>query len=212
MNGMELYDIAYRLEEISAASVLHFPFSLTILLTSGYLVLHRLVVRDKSIGKLIFWASFFFYVMNVVRLVFFPLPINREYNELMRVLIESGVRAGRRNNWYFFDFMKWDNLWYWTTVGNFFLLFPLGFYFPFLFRKNRWNIFKVVFSGFAVSLTIELTQLAYSLYVGYVLRSFDVDDLMLNTLGVLAAYLIFALLRFFYWLGSKIFRVGSVGD
>lgn len=203
----ELYDIAYRLEEIRASSVLYFPFSLTILMTSGYLVFHRLAVRDKSIGKLIFAASLFFYIANVVRLVFFPLPISREYNELAQALIEAGVWTRRRHNLYFLDFMKWDNLWYWTTVGNFFLLFPLGFYLPLLFRKNPWNLFKVVFSGFAISLSIELLQLGYSLHVGYVLRSFDVDDLLLNTLGVLAGYLLFG----FLWLMCKVvLRLGSV--
>lgn len=207
MASTELYEIAMRAEELRASSVIFFPFSLTFLLTSGYMVLHRLVVKDQSILKLVFVSSFFFYVANVVRLVFFPLPINREYHELVRLLIDGGVRGEARHNLFFFDFMKWDNLWHWTTVGNFFLLFPLGFYLPLMFKKHPWNIFKVIFSGFMVSLSIELAQFAYSLYVGYVFRSFDVDDLLFNTLGVLAAYLLFLFLRLFYWLFQKIRKV-----
>jgi len=203
----DLNEIQLRVQELYPTAVWHFPFSLTFLLTSGYLLLHRFLVKDKSLWKLLFWASFFFYSANVVRLVFFPLPINQEYNELWAVLVRAGYRSEARHNLSLFDFMKWDNLWHWTTVGNFFLLFPLGFYFPLIFKTRPWNVFKVCWSGFMVSFAIELFQLAYSYYVGYVFRSFDVDDLVFNTLGVLAAYLIFVLLKFIWWSFNKIRNV-----
>ncbi|MCL1948288.1 MAG: VanZ family protein [Turicibacter sp.] len=197
----ELNELRFR--ELRVTGVIYFPFVLTLVLASGFILIHRLVAKDKSMGRLLLRGSFFFYALNVIRLVFFPLPINREYMMLVRQFIDAGVISESRNNFELFDFMKWGNLFYWTTVGNFFLLFPLGIYLPLFYKKHRWNVFKVVGTAFLVSLTIELSQLGYSHFVGYTYRSFDVDDLLMNTLGAFTAYLIFGLGNLIYWIGRK---------
>ena len=48
-------------------------------------------------------------------------------------------------------------------------------------------------TGFFVSLTIELIQLSYDLLTGYAYRGFNVDDLMMNTLGVIFGFIIFSM-------------------
>ncbi|MEI3265755.1 MAG: VanZ family protein [Frisingicoccus sp.] len=63
---------------------------------------------------------------------------------------------------------------------------------PIVRRKNR-NFFRVVGMTFLLSLFIECIQLIFR--VG----SFDVDDLILNTLGGLIGYVIF-------WLMNRIRR------
>jgi glycopeptide antibiotics resistance protein len=43
-------------------------------------------------------------------------------------------------------------------------------------------------TGLAAAITIELSQLAISLSVGVPYRIFDVDDIILNTLGVMLGW------------------------
>ncbi len=74
---------------------------------------------------------------------------------------------------------------------------PVGFLFPLLFEKLN-NLKKMLLIGFFISLFIELTQLSYSVYIKSVYRSFDVDDLMLNTLGTLLGYWFFYMLSMYY--------------
>lgn len=71
---------------------------------------------------------------------------------------------------------------------NLLLTVPLGFYLRYYFKKSKWEI--VIYS-FMLSLFFEMTQIT-SLYGIYPspYRVFDVDDLLLNTLGGLVGYYI----------------------
>ena len=62
---------------------------------------------------------------------------------------------------------------------------PYGFVLPIITRRMR-NGFFIVLSGFAISLTVEVIQLITR--VG----CFDVDDMILNTLGAALGYGIYA--------------------
>jgi len=68
--------------------------------------------------------------------------------------------------------------------GNIIGFVPLGILFPWLFRRLRKG-WRTILAVFMVSLLFETTQL----YTG--LGVFDVDDLLLNTIGGLAGYLLF---------------------
>jgi len=74
-----------------------------------------------------------------------------------------------------------------NLVGNIVAFFPFGFFLPILHRKCR-SFFYTVFFSFEFSLLVETIQLVSK--VG----SFDVDDLLLNTLGGALGCLIF------YWM------------
>ena len=103
--------------------------------------------------------------------------------------------------------MKWGNLFHITTVGNFLLLMPLSFYFPILFKKHKWNLVNITLIGFMTSLCIESLQLTYDLVTGYAYRGFNVDDLMVNTLGVFWGYLIYIVLKLIWCVINKIKRI-----
>ncbi|MEC1625851.1 VanZ family protein [Bacillus mojavensis] len=77
--------------------------------------------------------------------------------------------------------------------GNLILLLPVGLLFPLLFDKLR-NLKRILLTGFFISLFIELTQLSISMYLGNSYRSFDVDDLILNTSGAALGYGLFCIL------------------
>lgn len=77
---------------------------------------------------------------------------------------------------------------FWTTVFNFVMTLPFGAYLRYYFRCG-WK--KTLLLSFLLSLFFELTQLTglYFIYPGSY-RLFDVDDLMVNTLGSMAGFAI----------------------
>ncbi|MDQ0887815.1 glycopeptide antibiotics resistance protein [Paenibacillus sp. V4I9] len=96
-----------------------------------------------------------------------------------------------RNNgldWSFWNSVK-------LSLYNLIMLMPLGIYLPMLFKLKR--ISKSILTVFLVSLTIEISQLILG-YLGFVRsREFDVDDLILNTLGGTIGYLFIAFISRF---------------
>lgn len=82
---------------------------------------------------------------------------------------------------------------------NIALTIPFGVYLAYYFKQN---VKKVLLFSFLLSLFFELTQLSalYGIYPRPY-RLFDVDDLMLNTLGGLVGYALFQ--KFLFFLPSK---------
>ena len=78
-----------------------------------------------------------------------------------------------------------------NLLGNVVGFMPFGMIVP-LIRRNARGFFIITFSGFTLSLCVEVTQLMTKL------GSFDVDDLIMNTLGTAAGYLIFAVCHSIY--------------
>jgi len=72
-------------------------------------------------------------------------------------------------------------------VGNFLLLLPLGIYGPILWPRVR-SVPAIVLVGAGTSSLIELGQLAVATAYGFPVRVADIDDVLLNTSGVLVGY------------------------
>ncbi|MCU6736492.1 VanZ family protein [Diplocloster agilis] len=79
-----------------------------------------------------------------------------------------------------------------NLVGNVVGFMPFGFILPIIHRGSR-QFLWITLLTFQLSLLIEVTQLIFK--VG----SFDVDDLLLNTIGGMLGYLVF-------WICNKIRR------
>ena len=75
----------------------------------------------------------------------------------------------------------------WLFVGNILWFVPFGFLLPIQFKRK--SLVKVTTMGFAFSFTIESMQFLSRKGVA------ELDDLILNTLGVAIGYSVFALLR-----------------
>lgn len=67
-----------------------------------------------------------------------------------------------------------------NLVGNIVMFIPFGYLLPLLFEKMR-RFWKVLLVGFCSSCFIEFIQL-------FIDRSVDIDDVMLNTIGVILGY------------------------
>lgn len=75
-----------------------------------------------------------------------------------------------------------------NLIGNTAMFIPTGIITPILYKQLR-SFKKTALTGFAISLAIEIIQLPFAV------RASDVDDLILNTLGVVIGYGIYALVR-----------------
>jgi VanZ family protein len=85
-------------------------------------------------------------------------------------------------------YWRWGNLRYIIInfLGNMMVFLPLGFFPALLFRRERW--WRSVLVGGGISVFVECGQY-------FLMRQSDVDDVLLNTLGALAGYWLFLLLR-----------------
>jgi glycopeptide antibiotics resistance protein len=75
-----------------------------------------------------------------------------------------------------------------NIIGNFAMFIPTGIMVPLIYKRID-GMKKAVFTGFMISLIIEVIQLPFAV------RASDVDDLILNTAGCLAGYGILCLCR-----------------
>ena len=119
---------------------------------------------------------FVIYVLFVLRLTVFRFGVYSErqlnltlFTDLINVYRYSGIAR----------FM-------WLFLGNIGWFIPFGFLLPMLLKKS--SLLKIVACGFMFSFAIETTQ--FFTYKGVA----ELDDLILNTLGVAIGYLLFKLL------------------
>ena len=144
--------------------------------------------------------SFLLYLLAAYYLVILPLPKSRDvlsmqkpgtkyvqlvpFKFVLDILKETKVHLSRPST-YLHLFKERAFL---QVAFNAILLLPLGVYLRYYFKKD---IKRTVIISFLVSLFFELTQLSalYGIY-NRPYRIFDVDDLMMNTLGGYLGYMI----------------------
>ncbi|MGE8081419.1 VanZ family protein [Peribacillus loiseleuriae] len=92
---------------------------------------------------------------------------------------------------YFFEtntnVSDWSSVSLLNITANFLLFSPIGFFVPLIWKKC-FSFKNVFFLGLTVTCLVEIVQL----FIG---RSTDIDDVMLNTIGVIIGYGIFSLLN-----------------
>lgn len=74
-----------------------------------------------------------------------------------------------------------------VLVGNVLAFAPFGVFLPVIWRRWR-SLLSVVGAGLAISLALETVQLGLSMLVGAPYRVADVDDIIINVLGVALGY------------------------
>ncbi|SHJ87943.1 Glycopeptide antibiotics resistance protein [Hathewaya proteolytica DSM 3090] len=90
--------------------------------------------------------------------------------------------------------IPWFMVKFWAVniVGNLLILSPLATLVPLVFKKYR-SIKATVILCLSVSVTIEVLQYVF-MYFGNI-RSADIDDVILNTLGAFIGYAVFELIH-----------------
>ena len=83
-----------------------------------------------------------------------------------------------------------------NVLGNIALFIPMGFFLPIIFKGAK-NFLRVLFASFLVSLCFEIFQLVT--HTGH----FDVDDLILNSIGGMIGYSCF-IMGVKLWAGNNV--------
>lgn len=148
--------------------------------------------------------SFFLYLLVIYYLAILPLPDPEEVAKLTTpryqplpfyfiIDIIKNADTSLHGTALVINVIK--NPEFYTTFLNILMFIPFGVYMHYYFKLS---LKKTILYSFLLSLFIELTQLS-GLYFIYPrpYRLFDVDDLMINTLGGLSGYLIAPLFTFF---------------
>lgn len=123
------------------------------------------------------------YVLGVISVTLFPLPIQRSY--IVHMIKD---KLEEQNNFIPFHSIS-DTLR--TAVagsvilrqigGNVLLLSPFGFLLPLLVKNMSFK--KTILAGLSFSVIIEGLQFLISANLGFSYRSTDIDDVILNTTG-----------------------------
>ncbi|KOR89028.1 VanZ family protein [Paenibacillus solani] len=85
-----------------------------------------------------------------------------------------------------------------NLFGNIAIFMPTGIFVGLLFRSKLLGFIGTCVISFALSLGLECSQLVFTM------GTFDVDDLILNTMGGVLGYLVFLILRGLYTAVSSI--------
>lgn len=146
--------------------------------------------------------SFILYMITIYFLVILPLPdwseVTGPISDMVRLVPFSFVG----------DFMKESSFvitnpatygkailepCFYVVIFNIFMTVPFGMYLRYYFKCN---LKKVITYSFLLSLFFEITQITglYFIYP-YPYRVFDVDDLILNTLGGIIGYYLMGMVR-----------------
>lgn len=99
------------------------------------------------------------------------------FNTLSEYLFQTNEHVG-----------DWGSVSFLNIVANVLIFSPIGFFVPLLW-KNWQSFRKIIMLGLAVTCFIEIFQF----FIG---RSTDIDDVILNTIGVMIGYGVFSLLTF----------------
>lgn len=135
-------------------------------------------------------ALFWFYLLALVGLTLFPIPIlDAPENRQAVAQILARVNLIPFNFGSLFELNP--NIVRYELAGNILLSIPFGLGFPFLVQVR---VRMIPWLALAVGLGIETAQLLISLAIGAVYRSVDINDVLLNAVGVMVGYGIFRVL------------------
>lgn len=140
------------------------------------------MAANKKKNNLVWWVCFLAYLLLLGYMLFYSASFGRTEHEEYRYNLTLFQEIGR----YYHLGMRsgsW-NLFFLNVIGNICVFIPLGIFLPKLFARCR-NLFFIIVLSLELSFVVEVIQLVTR--VG----SFDVDDLLLNTIGGILGYIIY---------------------
>ena len=186
--------MAVYLEPIKTALII-FPI-IAFLITLPYLIIEYHKYGSVPLLRSIIIYTFVLYLLAAFFLVILPLPSREKVLAMPTKLpqlvpftfikdIIATTHLSFKNPSTYLAFLKSPTVY--TVIFNLFLLSPFGVYLHYYFEK-KW--YQVLILSFCLSLFFEITQLT-GIYFIYpkAYRLFDVDDLMINTLGGMLGFL-----------------------
>jgi glycopeptide antibiotics resistance protein len=187
---------------------LPYPFLIGLGLLAVLLPIAWLWKRNAS--YLSFFGLFWLYLMLLVGITIFPLPIPLDMGgtiprqPLAEILERINLVPFRHTGLGYFDlrYISFD------LVGNILLTIPFGFGLSFVARIRG---IHYLWLAFIVGLTIETSQLLVSLIVGFGYRGVDITDVLTNAAGVLIGYAFFCIFAWVYRTAVRLLRIQPSG-
>ena len=163
--------------------------NLLFLLGIPFWFIWRLIARIRT-GKKKGWffrelayGAFYLYMLGLISLTLMPLYLDGSvyhsgslYGNLVPIL--NTLHDIGRNP----ESLFMNAFWLRNIFGNIVAFIPFGVLFPIIFKRKGRTLHTVLY-GFGLTLAIELTQL-FTSYAGISYRIFDIDDIILNVIGV----------------------------
>lgn len=150
--------------------------------------------RGHNLAYLLCFFLFASYLLVLLDVMFLPIQVPQDWPRNITIQAELFVLSHvNLIPFYFGNLFQMSNITvFWELVGNILLTLPFGFGLPFLINISSKRILPVVcLTGFA----LETTQLVINL-LGLISshgHSVDINDILLNTSGILLGYWLFRL-------------------
>ena len=155
-------------------------------------IFERKCKKMRRLLKILFYLSFIVYLIALINILFVG---TRGFGFAQELTLIEYIRT-RSNIVPFKTIMSYIDAFHYGTmnrdvpiknlIGNFILFLPMSIYLPIIF--NRLNSFKkCIITILSILFLVEVTQLVFKL------GAFDIDDLILNLLGVLLGFSIYKL-------------------
>lgn len=160
--------------------------ALPIALLAGivYVIIKRKRRPQLSLGRTLLSALFVCYLAGLLCLTLFYYVLGDTYYWLF-----YHMPSGGGSYWFSFEYNFMPDFWNNLTserLGNILLFLPFGILYPLFDRKATWT--RTLLIGVVTSLVIELLQPIFG-------RSFDINDIILNSMGVVMSTSIFFILH-----------------
>jgi glycopeptide antibiotics resistance protein len=142
--------------------------------------------KKKSSTYLIFFTIFYVYMAKVLDYTIIQFQSLVLLKLFMPGLILNGQTAGKSLNLIPLIMLTPQDLE--TSLLNILMLVPFGFGLPFI---TNFRLKKIVLIGALFSIVIELLQLITGFITEITFRVADINDVIFNTIGVAAGYILF---------------------
>lgn len=164
----------------------YFLQALPIALLAGviYVIVKRKRQPQLSPGRALLSALFVCYLAGLLCLTLFYYVLGDAYYWLF-----YHMSSGSGSHWFSFEYNFTPDFWNDLTserLGNILLFLPFGILYPLFDRKATWT--RTLLTGVVTSVVIELLQPIFG-------RSFDINDIILNSMGVVVSASIFFILH-----------------
>ena len=149
-------------------------------------------VRRRSTGRIIVSSLFVCYITGLLCLTLFNSIIGDIYYFLF-----YHAPSGRSHTWFTFEYDLIPDFFHnfgSENLGNIVMFLPFGILYPLFRPSSTWK--RTLAVGFVTTFGIELLQPVFG-------RSFDINDIILNGVGVVASTIVFYTLKMVFYHDRK---------
>lgn len=145
--------------------------------------------KNFSFEYLIICSIFYFYLITLIEILFFPIYTSIVPNYIFKFDINL-VPLNTVLEMYKFGMLNFLK----QIVGNVIIFIPFGFLLPLLFTKYD-KFKKILIFAIFTSSFVEIFQLIIGYLINNSYRKTDIDDILLNVIGTIIGYVAYRLLN-----------------